>query len=226
MSLIKKILKCRKRKKEQGFTLTEIIVSMGIYSVVIGSLFSMLISYNRISQQCFAKWDVKRLAGKGMNSIVKEVRVGSGLNTTLYDRPLDQAGVLIDASDAKSIVFQVPVDWDADGDSLDNFGRVEWGAENNLDWQIEYCWDAVAEEILRRVWDETSTLVEQTVVANDISNFSIIGYSYDTGLKKYVVDTTIELIEINITAEKDTIKGRTLDNPLTVVLNNRVCWRN
>ncbi|MCP4650042.1 MAG: prepilin-type N-terminal cleavage/methylation domain-containing protein [PVC group bacterium] len=204
---------------KSGFTLTEMIVSLGIYTVVIGTLFSALISHNYFTDQCLGKWDISKQARKVVNDMVKEMRVSKGTYAEIYDMPIDQGGAAANPNAGKSIVFQVPV-------GLDAYGRIEWGAEANIDWSIEYCWDDSSNQILRRVWDDSNTLIDQVITSEDVADFKVTGYKYDAGSKGYVVDSLIELVEIEIKTEKDTLRGRCLSDPLNITLNNRVYWRN
>ncbi len=209
-----------------GFTMVETLVSLAIFSLIIGSLLSLAVTQNNFFNACMGKWDVNRLARKSMNNMVKEIRMSNALNSSIWDRPIDQAGVTEDANNGRSVVFQLPVDWDGDGDFLDDYLRLEWGAEGGLDWTIEYCWDNTTEQLLRRVWDDTNTLVSQIVISNNVSSFLIKGYRYDLGLNRYVVDSAFEIVEIELTVIKRTMGGRTLTTPLTFDLSNRIFWRN
>ena len=186
----------------------------------------MFVAHSRYVDQCVGKWDVANQVRKSVSSLIKEARMSTGLNVAVYDRPVDQVGAVLDSNNGQSIVFQVPVDHDSDGDFLDNFGRIEWGADNNLDWSIEYCWDSTTEEVLRRIWDSGNTLRENIVMANDISAFRIRGYNYSTSSHSYVISANLEMAEIDVTAVKTELRGRTLPTPFRLTLNNQVVWRN
>ena len=213
-------------KSLTGFTLVEVLITVSIFSVVIGSLLSMLVSQNTFFSQCIGKFDVSRMTRKAMTNIVKELRTSDTLTVTIYDRPMDQAGASEDVTNGKSIEFQVPVDWDGDDDYIDEYGRVEWGAEGQKEWSIEYCWDSSTNEVLRRVWNANSVLEEQVVISPDITDFTIKGYCYDSATNNYVISTSYEIIEIDIKGEKTQLGGRTLSFPLEFALNNRVFCRN
>ncbi|MFH1061790.1 MAG: type II secretion system protein [Candidatus Omnitrophota bacterium] len=211
---------------KKAYTLAELLVSLAIFTVVIGSLMSILISQNAFFSRASAAVDVGGKARRVMTLMVKELRLAKQEVVNVYDRPLDQPGVSLDHTNGKSIVFQFPVDWDGDGDKFDEWGRIEWGCEGGLDWSIEYYYDSVNQRVMRRVWDAANTAQSETVVAEDISNFLIQGFQYDSSLQTYILHSACEIIEINITAQRDSISGRTLDSPLTYSLINRVTWRN
>lgn len=212
--------------QESGFTLAEMIVSLGVYAIIITSLMSMFLAHTRYIDQCVGKWDVSNQVRKSMNSMIKEMRMSTSLNVAVYDRPADQSGCVLNSNDGKSVVFQVPVDYDSDGDFTDTFGRIDWGANDQLGWSIEYCWDNTTDQILRRVWNDMSVLQENVIMASDISGFSIRGYNYSTVMNQYVISTYLEMVELDIKAEKTEIRGKCLPTPMELTLNNRVVWRN
>ncbi len=217
----------RKAKRSaEAFTMVELIITMGIYSVIIGAMFGLIVSQNSFFSQINGRLDVGRATRKSMNILIKELRTSKLSLVSVFDRPIDQAGVTADHVNGRSIVFQVPVDWDNDDDKFDNQGRIEWGADGNLDWVLEYCWDSTTNQLLRRVWDNTNTLSSGTIVAPNMSSFQIRGFRYDLATKKYVLDPAIEIVDITLTVRKTSIGGRTLSAPLTYTLNNRVHCRN
>lgn len=211
---------------KKAYTLAELLVSLAIFTVVIGSLMSILISQNAFFSRASAAVDVGSKARKVMTLMVKELRSAKQEVVNVYDRPLDQGGVSLNHVAGQSILFQVPVDWDGDGDKFDIWGRIEWGCEGGIDWLIEYYYDSVNQRVMRRIWDDSMTAQSETVIAENISDFLIQGFQYNSTLQTYVLHSACEVIDINITAERDTISGRTLASPLTYTLNNRVSWRN
>jgi prepilin-type N-terminal cleavage/methylation domain-containing protein len=212
--------------KIKGYTLVELLVSLAIFAVVIGSLMSILISQNTFFSRAAASVDVGSSARKVMDLMVKELRTAKGSVVHVYDRPLDQGGVVLDHINGKSIVFQVPVDWDGDGDRFNDWGVIEWGNEGGLEWSTEYYYDAPNRRVMRRLWSDANVAVSETEVADNISDFLIQGFRYNTTTRSYELYSSCDLIEITVTAERDTVAGRTVAAPLTYTLVNRVKWRN
>ncbi|MFH2145853.1 MAG: hypothetical protein ABII75_07510 [Candidatus Omnitrophota bacterium] len=218
---------CRRNlKKNAGYTLIEAIFTVGIFTFVIGSLFTMLIHQNSFFNRTMSKFDASRMTRKVMNIMAKEIRVSNLLTVSIWDRPMDKFGVTSEYRDGKSIEFQVPVDWDNDDDFTDEFGRLEWGADGQLDWSIEYCWDSDTEQVSRRVWDENSVLVSETQVGREIASFSIKGYAFNSSANKYQLRAAYEIIEIELSSVKTTMAGQTLDNPISCTLSQRIMCRN
>ncbi|MCG2713185.1 MAG: type II secretion system GspH family protein [Candidatus Omnitrophica bacterium] len=211
-------------KRKGGYTLVELLVSLGIFGVLIGSLFTILISQNNFFGRASGAMEVGVTARKVMVLLVKELRTAKQEVVTVYDRPLDQAGVIEDHINGRSILFQVPVDFDGDGDFFDENGLIEWGCEGGHEWAIEYYWDNTNNRVMRRLWDTSSTAVSETVIAENISNFLIEGYMYNGAA--YERSSSCQLLKITVTAQKTTLLGRTLPTPLTYTLNNQVSWRN
>ncbi|MFH2138829.1 MAG: prepilin-type N-terminal cleavage/methylation domain-containing protein [Candidatus Omnitrophota bacterium] len=228
MKKIKRILKGS--KKNSGYTLVEMLVSMGIYAVIVGSLFTLLISQNTFITNNTARMDVDLNARKAMIIMVKELRMSKKDLCFIYDKPIDQLGAAI-TFQGPSIVFQVPVDWDGDGNVFDNFGRIEWGIDGKLDYNVEYCIIAGDTEgrLWRRVWDDSNKLVSSTEIARGLANFWVEGLYWDTGGKKYaqaLSGSAVEIFDITIRTEKNTVRGRNLASPLRLTLTNRVSTRN
>ncbi len=219
-------------KKKRAYTLVELLVSLAIFSVVIGSLLTILISQNNFFSRASGRMDVAVRARKVMDNLVKELRRSKLEYVDIYDAPMDQGGV-IDYDDAVSISFQVPVDFDNDGDVFDKFGRIEWGTEEGLDGNIEYYYDSANKRVMRRLWDSSDVSNFETVIAEDISDFKINAYYYDTNLGKLQAATvdpddakSPEIVTITVTAERKKVGGRTLAVPITYTLKNSVTWRN
>ncbi|MFH1092676.1 MAG: type II secretion system protein [Candidatus Omnitrophota bacterium] len=218
-------------KKKCAYTLVELLVSLAIFSIVIGSLLTILISQNNFFSRASARMDVGVTARKVMDNMIKELRSSKLDEVIIYNIPMDQGGVL-DYTDALSINFRVPVDFDSDGDVFDNFGRIEWGTEEELDGSIEYFWDSANDRVIRRLWDSTGVSNFESVIAENITDFRINAFSYAGGGN--LVPATVnpndafapEIVTIAVTAQRDTVGGRVLAVPLTYTLTNSVTWRN
>lgn len=116
----------------------------------------------------------------------------SGQNT-IVDVPADD-------SSYSTITFQIPEDTDGDGDVIDDGGNIEWGS------QITYSLGGLNNQQLLRSSGGTST-----VLANNVINLQFKRSS-----------TTPNILEISLQAEKDTVRGRTIQ----LTLSSQVSLRN
>jgi len=216
-------------KIKGGYTLVELVISLGIFSVVLGSLFTVLVSQNNFFGRANARMEVDASVRKVMMNMVKELRAAKIEYVDIRDRPLDQGGVSLDHINGRSITFQVPVDWDGDADVFNEYGVIEWGAEGQLDWFLEFYYDSTNGQVIRRVWDGSNAEVSSTVIAAGISGFNIQGFEFNSGTGTYqsiAGNYTKDIVEITVTAQKTTLGGRALATPIAVTLRNRVHWRN
>ena len=216
-------------KKKCAYTLVELLVSLAIFSIVIGSLLAILISQNNFFNRASGRMDVSVRARKVMDNIVKELRRSNLELVTVFDAPMDQGGDE-DYINGVSVNFQIPVDFDSDGDFFDKFGRIEWGTEECLAGTIEYFWDNVSQKVTRRLWDASGVSNFETIIAENISAFRIEGLYYSGGALLPAVpgnpSAACELIRVTLTAQRTTVGGRVLATPLTYTLMNTITWRN
>ncbi len=217
-------------RKKRAYTLVELLVSLAIFSVIIGSLFAILISQNNFFSRASGRMDVGIAARKVMDSMVKELRRSKLDLVTVYDAPMDEGGAE-DYVNGVSVNFQIPVDFDNDGDVFDKFGRIEWGSEEELDGSIEYYWDSANQRVIRRLWDSSGVSDYEIIIAENISAFKIEGFYYAGGGNLLPADpdndaAACELLKITLTAQKTSVGGRVLTTPLTYTLTNSITWRN
>ncbi len=213
------------KNKRSGYTLVELMFSLGIFSVILGSLFSIIIYQNTYFTQAAGKMEVSFAARKAMSGMMKELRISKVELVEVYDKPRDEAGTE-SYLNGRSVKFQVPVNWEPDGDFFDEYGTIEWGADGNKDWSIEYYWDSANNRLIRRIWNAASVEVSKVTIAENISAFNIIGYKYNAVTMQLEKNAACEVIGIELTAQKTTLSGRTLTAPLTLTLSNFVKWRN
>ncbi|MBU1043813.1 MAG: type II secretion system GspH family protein [Candidatus Omnitrophica bacterium] len=212
-------------KNNNAYTLAELLVSLAIFSVVIGSLMTILISQNAFFSRASASVEVGANARKVMSLMVKELRLSKVDRVEVYDKN----GNKYDKDthpDGADIYFKVPIDCDNDGDRFDVNGNIEWGCEGGLEWFIEYYFDEANKRVMRRLLDASKIAQSETVIANNISGFLIQGFHYNFTNKIYEPDSACNVLRITITSERDSISGRILDTPLTYTLTNQVSWRN
>lgn len=192
--------------KRCGFTLVELMVVGLIFTLISLAIFGVL-SVGRQSW-CTGSTQVQlqQETRKAMDWMVKGLRESGSTHANITES-------------GSIITFQVPVDQDNDGDVLDSSSDVEWGAEGNLGWSIEY--SLSNEQILRKVFNNADPRVEQTskVLANNIRSDNpppnALMFIGSPGVNPTG-------ISIEVTAEKDAVPGRTMQS----TLNSQVTLRN
>jgi len=187
--------------KNRGFTLVELMVTMLIFSIIIATMFGVLSVGRQSWYTGSTQVDLQQETRKAMGRMVKELRKTGSDHVTI-----DNGGA--------RITFQVPVDWDSDGDVVDNNGDVEWGAEANLDGSLQYYLNSSNRGLLRRVLDgypNGNQVGVDTTLANNIHSDSpppnALMFIGSPALNPAVIN-------IEVTAQKDTARGRSMQSTL------------
>lgn len=117
-------------KKKKGFTLIELVVAMGILTMVFAGTVTLIISVVNLAMSTRTKTTVVALAQKGLAESIREYRMnpaptGNNLCSSLFDSlPLDDAPEI---SDISCIINPDPDPaWNfSDGYSYENFTKIE-----------------------------------------------------------------------------------------------------
>jgi type II secretory pathway pseudopilin PulG len=155
---------------EKGFTLLELVVSGALLTVIMLSVFSVTV----MSQQIFTDNGVyARLTQGGMETLR---HVGREVGQTGPNTNPDRITITADGNGSSVLCFQIPVDWDNDGDVITAAMNpvVEWGA---YDWvgqttngrlRLDLLFvDNTADQLIRDVRDSAlAPLV--SIVANNV----------------------------------------------------------
>ncbi|MCG2712617.1 MAG: prepilin-type N-terminal cleavage/methylation domain-containing protein [Candidatus Omnitrophica bacterium] len=137
--LISVIRKHRFIKVRTGFTLAEMMVALGIFSIIMGIAYSALRTNDIYNGLIRIQIDLYRQNQRVISSISNELKESNlALKTTIQD------GAGINGSDI--IYFQIPI-------GLDNGYNVIWGADGTADYYIRYRLDATGEFLLRDILD-------------------------------------------------------------------------
>lgn len=199
-------------REEAGFTLLEVLMVSSIMVLVLGTGFSILFTGQRLFARASDLMDIQFEARKVMNRLSSELR-----NTAVGQiYILDATGGHV-LSDSR-LRFQLPVDYDDDGDVLDSWGHIEWGetSSKQLDWSREYVLSGT--DLLRRVYNGLSSQAVaqptyEIVLGKNVSSLNFTGMSF-TGSAG-----NLNLVDITLTIQR-------LNSPLQVTLRNKVKFRN
>lgn len=162
---------------EKGFTLLELVVSGALLTVIMLSVFSVTV----MSQQIFTDNGVyARLTQGGMETLR---HVGREVGQTGPNTNPDRITITADGNGSSVLCFQIPVDWDNDGDVVTAAMNpaVEWGA---YDWVGQttngrlgawtcYSVDNAADQLIRDVRDSALAPIAglSRIVANNVQTF-------------------------------------------------------
>jgi prepilin-type N-terminal cleavage/methylation domain-containing protein len=101
-----------KRATQAGVTLLEMMVAIGILSMVLLMAFAALKGTTDVSSMEYTRNDLDRTGAKALETMAAELKHASVLGT---------------AADGSVLVFQVPADLDGSGTVLDKNGDCEFG---------------------------------------------------------------------------------------------------
>lgn len=167
----------RERLNEKGFTLLELLVAGALFTVVMLSVFSVAV----MSQQIFTdNGTYARLTQGGMEMLRHiEREIGQSSPNTSPAR----ITITADADGNSEVCFQIPVDWDNDGDVVtsDMNPDVEWGAydwvgqtdNGRLNGWTCYSVDTDEGQLIRDVRDSSMNAIDglTRIVASNVQSF-------------------------------------------------------
>jgi len=199
---------------KNSFTLVELLIVCGILVFIVGGIIAVLNIGQSTWQNTETHIELQQDLRKAMIRVTKEIRE-SGFNAAA------SCMVTIDDDTGENgtdiLGFYIPVDHDNDGDILDDDLNIEWGAVTlwankdpdceapgdncqELNYKIEYLIDANG-QFIRRVLNDTSSVVREDNYANNIINFQVL--------------RSDAIVTITITVRKNAISGRTITKNLT-----------
>jgi prepilin-type N-terminal cleavage/methylation domain-containing protein len=163
---------------QKGFTLVEIMVVTGLLSVMIIALYSVT-SYSQAlfyNQNAYAQ--LTQGTAQTLRTVMREVGQSSP-NTT--PNHLD---IVTDGSGNSVLTFQIPVDWDNDGDAFSGSLTpvMEWGAYDSVgsstngrlnDWVAYYVNNT--SQLIREIRNGGGVAYANTarVVSSNVQNFLV-----------------------------------------------------
>lgn len=165
-------------ESQKGFTLVEIMIVAGLMSILMAALYSVT-SY---SQALFFNQNALSELTQGTTQTLRTVmrEVGqSSPNTT--PNHLD---IVTDGSGNSVLTFQIPVDWDNDGDAFSGSltPEIEWGAYDFVgsstdgrlnDWIAYYVNND--DQLIREIRDSSGTAYPNTdsVISQNVQSFLV-----------------------------------------------------
>ncbi len=134
--------------KREGYTLIEMLVVLGIVSLLFGAVFGVLNIGNTSFNTGSARQTIENQARQGLDNMLREFYETSGGRVVL--------------SGANSVItFKLPV-------GVDGSGNLLWGAQGVQDYKIKYLVDN--NQLVRKLLDPSDNLISQKVLAVDIQS--------------------------------------------------------
>ena len=173
---------------KKGLTLVEIVVALGIFSIIISLVFSITGS-GRISWTIAAAKLYVSSQERQASTVISQELVLSRYGTKAWP-----------ATDGHSIRFSIPLVGDDEELQLSGGGDLLWGDGTTQGNSIEY--SVINEKLVRRVLDASLTEISIKSLAQNVTNFTVSipgGGQYD----------------INIVFDMDRYLGTELPSPIT-----------
>ena len=179
------------RKKQEGFTLLEVIVATAISTIIVFGAFGILQVSNRQLQIIHTVMSLQEGPREALFKMAQEIHKIVDLGTA------DAEG--IERSDTIDFIVPVP---EPDASTLvDANYAPRWASD------VQYVLDPNSRQILRISEDLTTSETKQAVLAND-----------DTSLEFSRASATPGLITITIEAQKTLSNGETIpQNPIRMI---------
>lgn len=190
--------------RKQGFTLTELIVVIGIVSLVMGAMLTFLITSRSAADFSEARLRATEYAQRAMAQIVKELRLSNPSKV----RITHNMGWIPEARPGEVINFQIPVGIYGTLD-LDYGNWLKWGTEDTEGHFIAYSVNG------------NSQLLRSTYGATDASDaVSRVITPHISSMTFNRTDSNSDLIHIVITAQMQSPR------PISYTLESDVKLRN
>jgi len=163
-----------------GFTLAETVIACMFFSLLFFAMFATVSASNSIFQMQSLNAEINKGGMQLIRSIAREIAESSPAT----DQSHLISPIPADISNNSIVTFQIPVDWDNDGDVVqdDLTQTVEWGAyrfvrgtqqQSWLDGWVRY--RVFGDQLLREVLDSANgtILATDVIVPQGVSAFQV-----------------------------------------------------
>lgn len=103
-------------RRKSGFTVLELLIASSIFSVMMVSVAALFMSAEQGYEFTLNTYNLETSTAKATEMILEELKSAQILAIETHDQH------------RACLIYQVPIDWDDDGDVIDDNGNVEWGA--------------------------------------------------------------------------------------------------
>lgn len=189
--------------KQDGFTLVEVAVSVGIFCIISAVMLSFFIQGTALWQLVINQSDARSVARNTMNYLTKELQ-NATRTSELSAHPNPPNLVIPSSPNNTSVDFYLPVDNDGNGFIIDAIGDTEWDLNNKIQYQY-----VPGLKILRRLEKGN-----QYIIARNVSSIEFEDKSINPALHNNEV-------RIILTLERAIQQNRTILITLTSIVKLR-----
>ncbi len=189
--------------KQDGFTLVEVAVSVGIFSIISAIMLSFFIQGSALWQLVINQSDARSVARNTMNYLTKELQ-NATRTSELSAHPNPPNLIIPSSPNNRSVDFYLPVDNDGNGFIIDAIGDTEWDLNNKIQYQY-----VPGLKILRRLEKGN-----QYIIARNVSSIEFEDKSINPALHNNEV-------KIILTLQRTIQQNRTIYISLTSIVKLR-----
>lgn len=153
--------------KQGGFTLVEVAVAVGIFSIISAIMLSFFIQGSALWQLVINQSDARSVARNTMNYLTKELQ-NATRTSELSAHPNPPNLVIPSKPNNTSVDFYLPVDNDSNGFIIDAIGDTEWDLNNKIQYQY-----VPGLKILRRLEKGNQYIIVSNVSSIEFEDESI-----------------------------------------------------
>lgn len=178
MMTVRAAIRMKGKRGSRGFTLIETVMAISIFLIIMVSTYSVMVMASTIFNTNSVYSQLNQHAMQTLRYLGREI------GQTSPNQQPDHLDIGQDGNGNSVVRFQIPVDWDNDGDAVtDNLNpQNEWGAYLNtgesqngmLNGWIQYL--VVNNQLTRRVLNNMLAPVQNSdqVVAGDVQQFTVV----------------------------------------------------
>jgi len=121
-------------KRQRGLTLIEVVIASLVFSVIVLVTLGLWVTAGDASDTATRDADLHQRGRLLLDELTRTLAQAKILNVSTTPGSLTLNA---------SVLFQLPVDWDGDGDAVNAAGAIEWGAPNpsgagaTLGWRLQ-----------------------------------------------------------------------------------------
>ncbi len=185
---------------KRALTLAEVIVTVGIFSVILGLLYGIFIAGNDMFQVARDESDLQAEARRALMYMTRELK---NATRTSAQNPSPNLSIPSHPNN-KHVEFCLPEDKDDDGYITDSDGETEWNTNDKIQYQY-----IPGQQILRRLHKG-----DHLTLANDVTDVQFIDNDIDGSLP-------LTELQIVITITKTTSSNRVITFTLSSIVRLR-----